>query len=146
MPLFIDYCALLNSLSDSMLAELSDPNIEKMFLYFAQAVAALCCKLLKSPNLQASSELMHQLGACCSQCLLRSPVLVKVQAAVNDNTNKQKLMMYLFETVFMWTMTAESSNIDTAEYIAALRGQLFVSLLHHPRATVLSRIIELVCF
>jgi hypothetical protein len=144
MPLLAGSCALVSSLSDSMLADLTDPNIEKMLLYLAQCIAELCSKTAKTSTIQVSAEQLRQLGECCMQCLLRGSVFIKVQAAVSDNTNKKKLVLYLFETVFFWTMRVEFSSDLDVDFVATVRAQLFVSLISNPHATAVSRIVELV--
>ena len=142
MKLLVETCALATSLSDAQLAEAADPNIEKMLLYFAQAVADLSLKAAKQ-HYQASHEEILQLGACCSECALRDPVLLKILASVADDINRKKLMTYLFETTFTWTQFAETEDIDK-EIVKRVRVKLFSSLVRHPSTAIL-RIFDMVC-
>ena len=129
----------MKSLSDTTLADL----VDKLLLYFAQMVISLGGKVSKSPPLPANSELNNLLGESFNECLLKDQVLVKIQAAVNDDTNKKKIVLCIFETVSIWTMTAQSRGSDI-ELIANVRSQLFEAALNPPSAISLSRMIELV--
>jgi hypothetical protein len=142
LPLLSGLTALIASISDSHLEALSDTNFDKMLLYFCQSIGDVCGKLSR---LKVSSDLVHCLGECCKECLLRDTVRVKVLAAVTDNVNKNKLVLYICETVFAWTAAAQVHNIEI-DFISSVLQQVFESLFTNPSSIVISKTIDLVSY